>query len=64
MLIIAGFFGADQANILLCYAIYCQIWQKEAEVPCRNEVDELDSVRGLVAIGVSLIVILSLIPLP
>lgn len=63
-LIVAGLFGADQVNIFLCYAIFCQVWQKEMEVPCRNEVDELDSVRGFVAIGISLVVFLILIPLP
>lgn len=62
-LVVAGFFGADQANILLSYAIFCQVWQREMEVPCRNEVDELDSGRGFVAIGMSLIVMLTLIPL-
>merc|ERR1712029_899478 len=64
LLVIAGFFGMDNANILLCYAIYCQLWQMEAEVPCRNEVDELDLARGFVAIGMSLIVVLILVPLP
>ncbi|KAL3782636.1 hypothetical protein ACHAW5_001780 [Stephanodiscus triporus] len=44
-LVIAGFFGADQVNVLLCYAVFCQIWQKELEIPCRNEVDELDSLK-------------------
>ena len=64
VLVISGFFGADEVNILLCYAIYAQFFQKEAEVPCRNEVDELDSVRGLVAIAMSLLVLLTLTPLP
>mmetsp|Transcript_5299 Transcript_5299/g.12023 ORF Transcript_5299/g.12023 Transcript_5299/m.12023 type:complete len:724 (-) Transcript_5299:370-2541(-) len=63
-LVIAGFFGADEINLLLCFAVFANFWQTEAEVPCRNEVDELDSVRGLVAIGMSLIVILTLVPLP
>lgn len=64
LLVIAGIFGGDPSNILLCYVVYAQTWQREAEVPCRNEVDELDSVRGLVAIGLSLMVILTLVPLP
>ncbi|KAL9181291.1 hypothetical protein ACHAXT_010096 [Thalassiosira profunda] len=64
ILVLAGFFGADNVNTLLCYAIYCQLWQKEAELPCRNEVQELDTARGFVAIGVSLIVLLTLTPLP
>jgi hypothetical protein len=64
LLVLAGFFGADKANTLLCYAIFCQCFQNEAEIPCRNEVDELDSFRGIVAIGMSLIVVLTLMPLP
>ena len=63
-LVLAGIFGADQTNIFLCYAIFCQIWQSGIEIPCRNEVDELDSVRGIVAIAASLIVMLTLCPLP
>jgi len=62
-LVVAGFFGTDPVNILLFYAVYSQTWQKEAEVPCRNEVDELDVARGFVAIGMSLVVILTLAPL-
>lgn len=64
LLVLAGFFGADKPNTLLCYAIFCQCFASELEIPCRNEVDELDSLRGLVAIGMSLIVVLTLIPLP
>jgi len=63
-LVLAGFFGADQTNIFLVYAIFCQIWQSGIEIPCRNEVNELDSVRGIVAIAASLIVMLTLCPLP
>jgi len=64
ILVVAGLFGADQANILLCYAIYCQFFQKEAEIPCRNEVDELDTTRGFIAIAMAVIVFLTLVPLP
>jgi hypothetical protein len=64
MLVLAGFFGADRANTLLCYAIFCQCFQNESEIPCRNEVDELDTLRGLVAIGLSVIMVLTLTPLP
>lgn len=63
VLALAGIFGADQTNVLLCYAIFCQFWQKEPEVPCRNEVDELDSIRGFVAIATSFLVLLILTPL-
>ncbi len=59
----AGLFGADQTNVLLCYAIFTQFWQKEPEVPCRNEVDELDSLRGFTAIALSVLVLLILTPM-
>lgn len=59
----AGLFGADQTNVLLCYAIFTQFWQKEPEVPCRNEVDELDSLRGFAAIALSVLVLLILTPM-
>uniref|UniRef100_A0A7S2PW85 Peptidase M50 domain-containing protein n=1 Tax=Skeletonema marinoi TaxID=267567 RepID=A0A7S2PW85_9STRA len=59
----AGLFGADQTNVLLCYAIFTQFWQKEPEVPCRNEVDELDAVRGFIAIATSVVVFLILTPM-
>ena len=63
-LVLSGFFGADNQDTLLCYAIYTQFFQKEPEVPCRNEVDELDTVRGFLAIGISVLVLLILTPLP
>jgi membrane-associated protease RseP (regulator of RpoE activity) len=64
ILALAGVFGVDQTNVLLCYAIFCQLWQKEPEVPCRNEVDELDSGRGFIAIATAVLVLLILTPLP
>ncbi len=63
ILAISGIFGADELNILLCYALFAQFWQREAEIPCRSEVDELDSLRGLIAIGMSIFVVLTLVPL-
>ncbi len=63
MLVSAGFFGVDRANTLLCHAIFCQCFQNESEIPCRNEVDELDPIRGLV-VGLWLIMVLILTPLP
>jgi membrane-associated protease RseP (regulator of RpoE activity) len=63
ILALSGLFGADQSNILISYALYSQLWQKEPEIPCRNEVDELDAMRGCVAIAMSVFVMLTLIPL-
>ena len=63
VLAFCGLFGADESGIFIAYALYCQFFQKETEIPCRNEVDELDSIRGLVAIMLSVVVVLTLIPL-
>ena len=62
-LALAGIFGADQTNTLLCYAIFTQFLQKEPEIPCRNEADELDAGRGFLAIGTSFLVLLILTPM-
>lgn len=64
ILVSANLFGADPANILLGYVVFTQIWQSEPEVPCRNEVDELDLVRGFAAIALWTLVILILVPMP
>ena len=64
VLVLSGIFGADNQDTLLCYAIYTQFFQKEPEIPCRNEVDELDTGRGFIAIATGLIVLLILTPLP
>jgi hypothetical protein len=63
LLVLAGIFGLDDSNILLAYTIYTLIWQRELETPTRNEVDEIDFIRGLVGISVALLVGLILIPM-
>ena len=63
LLCAAGLFGLDRANIFLLYVLYVTIWQRELETPARNEIDELDLPRGLVAITAALIVGLVLIPM-
>lgn len=63
ILVIANFFGGDPSNILLCYAGFTQTWQGEPEVPCRNEIDELDLVRGFLAIGMWTFATLTLVPM-
>ena len=63
LLVLAGLFGLDDSNILLLYTLYAMIWQRELESPVRNEVDEIDISRGLVAIAASLLVGLTLIPM-
>jgi len=63
ILVIANFFGGDPSNILVCYAGFTQTWQGEPEVPCRNEIDELDLVRGFLAIGMWTFATLTLVPM-
>jgi len=63
LLVIVGIFGADESNILLFYSLFVTIWQREPEMPCKNEVDELDLARGAVAIGAAVLVALALVPL-
>ena len=63
ILVVTGLCGSDMTNLLLCYAVYCQFFQKENEIPMRNEVDELDPARGLVAIVCAVFVLLTVTPL-
>lgn len=62
LLCAAGLFKLDDANILLFYILYVLVFQRELETPSRNEVDELDFPRGLVATAAALAVGLALIP--
>ena len=62
-MVLAGAFGLDDASIFLGYAFYASIWQREPEIPCRNEVDELEVTRGFLSIGVFVLVMLTLIPM-
>ena len=50
-------------NILLAYAIFVLVWQRELDSPIRNEVDELDFGRGLLGITTAILVGLVLIPM-
>ena len=63
MMILAGFFGGDEVNLLLFFAVCTQIWQKEQEIPCKNEVDGVSDVRALVAFGTAFLVGLAVVPL-
>ena len=62
-LAICGLFGLDESGIFIFYALYTQFFQKEPEIPCRNETEELDTRRGLLAIAMSVVVALTLFPL-
>lgn len=59
----AGLIGLDNVNILLAYAVFTLVWQRELESPIRNEVDELDFSRGLLATASAIMVGLVLIPM-
>lgn len=59
-----GLFGFDESHILLLYALFVAIWQRELETPALNEVDDLDTKQGLVGIASAVLVALTLIPLP
>lgn len=55
--------GFDSQGIVLSYVLFSLIWQRELEIPARNEVEELDTVRGFYAIFLSLTVTLTILPL-
>ena len=60
----ASLFGSDaHSEILLTYLLFVAIWQRELETPSRNEVEELDFVRGTLGITVALLVALVLLPI-
>jgi hypothetical protein len=63
LLSIVGLFGADEARILLIYVLFSVSWQSELEPPARNEVEEVDLVRGACGIVTGLIAALILCPL-
>lgn len=62
ILCLVGVFGWDDSRIFLSYTLFTLIWQRDLETPARNEVEELDFVRGGVGILAALFVGLTLIP--
>lgn len=52
----------DDSRIFLGYTLFALLWQRDLETPARNEVEELDFVRGAVGILAALFVGLTLIP--
>lgn len=62
-MIAAGLFGDDNANLLLVFALYSQIWQRETEIPCKNEVDGIDDFRVVVAFLSFALAGLAIVPL-
>jgi len=63
ILVVSGLLGLDDMNVLLAYAVFVLVWQRELESPIRNEVDEIDFPRGLLGITSAILVGLILIPM-
>ena len=63
-LFITNLAGYDSYNIFIYYVlVYIYLFQQnETEIPCKNEVDDVDLGRGLFAICMGLFVALCLIP--
>jgi membrane-associated protease RseP (regulator of RpoE activity) len=62
-MVLAGFFGGDEVNLLLFFAIFAQIWQKEPEVPCKNEIDGVSDERAILAFLTAFLVGLAVVPM-
>ena len=63
LLCIGGLFGLDDSYVIISYVLFAWFWQRELETPARNEVEELDTLRGALGISAALIVALALLPL-
>ena len=62
-LFLSGFFGKDELNVLLLYACFVSFFVGEKEVPCRNEISDIDGVRGTIGIVGLLLAVLAVTPL-
>eukprot|EP00551_Chaetoceros_affinis_P010571 CAMPEP_0203669702 /NCGR_PEP_ID=MMETSP0090-20130426/5997_1 /ASSEMBLY_ACC=CAM_ASM_001088 /TAXON_ID=426623 /ORGANISM="Chaetoceros affinis, Strain CCMP159" /LENGTH=895 /DNA_ID=CAMNT_0050534435 /DNA_START=443 /DNA_END=3130 /DNA_ORIENTATION=+ len=63
LIVISSFFGGDTMNILLFYTIFAQIWQRESEITSKNEIENVDDVRAVVAFITGILVALTVIPM-
>jgi len=62
-LLFCGVLGNKQFDLLFYYALFASFYQKDMEIPCRNEVDGIDDFRAIVAFGSAVLAALVLIPL-
>ena len=62
LLAVVGLFGDDESRVLLTYILFCVVWQAELEPPARNEIEEVDVARGMLAIVTGLVAALILLP--
>lgn len=58
-LLVAGFVTSDA---FLTYFLFISFFQGELEIPARNEVDEVEFSRILLAIASGVLVLLTLVP--
>jgi len=63
LIVFYSFFGGETVNLLLFYTIYAQIWQRESEIPCKNEVETVNDTRAVIALVTGVLVALSVIPM-
>ena len=62
--LIALFFqGIFSSDLLLFYFAFMTFFQSESEIPCRNEVDDIDFSRVLLSTFAGVLVLLSIIPM-
>lgn len=62
--LIALFFqGIFSSDLLLFYFAFMTFFQSEGEIPCRNEVDDIDFSRVLLSTFAGVLVLLSIIPM-
>ena len=62
--LIALFFqGIFSSDLLLFYFAFMTFFQSECEIPCRNEVDDIDFSRVLLSTFAGVLVLLSIIPM-
>lgn len=62
LICLSGLAGLDNSHIQLTYLLFAVIWQRELETPARNEVEEIDLLRGACGILMALVVALILLP--
>jgi len=62
-LLLCGVLGNKQCDLLFSYALFTSFYQKDMEIPCRNEVDGIDDFRAIVAFGSTVLAALILLPL-
>jgi len=56
------FFGVQGSDLFLFYFAFCLAFQKGNEIPCRNEVDQIDFSRVIVSTVAYFLALLALIP--